>query len=258
GGTEAEVVSSTPLPLKPPASAGFTPWDVDGDGTRDFRLWNSVSQKASFDDSNGGRLVVPSASINDAIAKLPNGFVVGETLAAGYKFFDLAQSVVSITSTGGIGPDAVGGGWSLNDNDFFGFRFTSASGTHYGWGRLNITGNPIGQGFTIEEAYYETVPGVSIIVGDKVGDRAAPSVKVRGKKRIRTERGRVRIRGTATDDRGVTTVRYQVGKRIRTARGTSSWRFALRVKEGRTKVRILATDPAGNVSSPARVTVIRR
>jgi len=35
---EATPIQSTTLPLSPPATAGTTSWDIDGDGTEDFRL----------------------------------------------------------------------------------------------------------------------------------------------------------------------------------------------------------------------------
>lgn len=254
---EAEVVPSTVLPLTPPPTAGTVEWDVDGDGTNDFVLRNVLTLGASLDETNGGRFVAPATVASDGIAKLSPDFAIGDTLAPAYKFFTSAQTAITVTNGGSIAPDLNAGGWSVGEDGFFGFRFTSVSGTHYGWGRLNISGNLMGSGFTIVEAFYESVAGVSLSVSDLPG-RAGPVVKVRGKKRIRTERGRVRIRGTATDTSGVAGVRYQVGRRIRAARGTLKWRFALRVKQGRTKVRVLATDSGGNVSRPARVTVIRR
>jgi len=35
---EAGIVQSTTLPLSPPSSGGSNFWDVDGDGTNDFKL----------------------------------------------------------------------------------------------------------------------------------------------------------------------------------------------------------------------------
>ena len=104
------------------------------------------------------------------------------------------------------------------------------------------------------EAYYDDEAGKSIAVGEN-GD--SPVIKVKGRKRVRTSKARVRLKGTATDSLATTAVTYQVGRKIRTAKGTANWSFKLRVKPGRTKVKVFATDAAGNVSRPAKVTVIR-
>ena len=42
--------------LQPPDSEGTVAWDVDGDGTRDFELYNSDSDEAYFIGVNGGRI----------------------------------------------------------------------------------------------------------------------------------------------------------------------------------------------------------
>lgn len=159
-GAGAAIIASTGLPLSPPASSGANNWDVDGDGTPDFKLQNS-STEAYFDDLNGGRLVVPGAVGAGGIAQLASGFTVGATLATGYKFHAAAQSSNAITSSGAV----VAAGWSIGDTDFFGFKFTNASGTHYGWGELNITGSPTGAGYSILRAFYEDQADTAIQVG---------------------------------------------------------------------------------------------
>ena len=101
--------------------------------------------------------------------------MVGATLASAYKFHTSAQESNSITfrgaagASGLIGPGAADGGWSVGETGFFGFKFTSGADTHFGWGELNISGSPIGSGYTILRAYYETTPGASIKVGDTEG-----------------------------------------------------------------------------------------
>ncbi|ESQ14308.1 MAG: hypothetical protein N838_14265 [Thiohalocapsa sp. PB-PSB1] len=69
GGADAAIVaSSTTFPISPPTSEGANNWDVDGDSTDDFELEQFVTlgtQKAYFDDLNGGRLVVPRTATQD-------------------------------------------------------------------------------------------------------------------------------------------------------------------------------------------------
>lgn len=166
-GADAAIVASAGLPLGPPVPTGTSNnWDVDGDGTPDFEFRNS-STEAYFDDLNGGRLVVPGAAGQAGIEKLASGFMVGATLAAGYKFHGAAQVSNQITSFSSIGSDAQAGGWSIGDTGFFGFKFTNASGTHYGWGELNIFGGVDGWGFSVLRAFYQDEADVAIQVGDE-------------------------------------------------------------------------------------------
>ena len=61
----------------------------------------------------------------------------------------------------------------MGDIGYFGFKFTTASGVHYGGGQINIHGGTggfvYGQGFTFTEAYYNDTVGASIQVGDTGG-----------------------------------------------------------------------------------------
>ncbi len=159
--------------IMPSAADGFTPWDVDNDGTVDFHLrhhtyYDSLSSStltyALLDDQNGGRLLVKSSVSEDGIAKLNPGFVVGPVMT-GYKFHASAQSYNTLTSSGVLGRDATES-WSppLPTSGYFGFKFTNAGGTHYGWGIIDFTGSPVGQGFTILEAWYETDVDTAITV----------------------------------------------------------------------------------------------
>ena len=111
--SEADIVQSTTAPIGTVANAFngrvATDWDVDSDGTNDFSLikYNStfitssftyLYGSASFDDLNGGRLVVPSGLNSDGISKLPLGVNIGPTLNTAYKFHGNAQNVNTITS----------------------------------------------------------------------------------------------------------------------------------------------------------------
>jgi hypothetical protein len=169
---EAGIVQSQTLPKSPPASLGSNFWDVDGDGTNDFQVRNGRSTAARLTELGSARVVSPAAAVNEGFAKLNTGFNVGSSLAAGYKFFGNAN-VNSITEYGNIDPVAAFGGWAIGNTGYFGFKFSNASGVHYGWGQINIHGPTggynVGRGYTLTEAYYNSTPDASIQVGDTGG-----------------------------------------------------------------------------------------
>ncbi|NQW46540.1 MAG: hypothetical protein HQ464_02095, partial [Planctomycetes bacterium] len=173
---DAVLIQSTTLPLSPPASSGNNFWDVDGDGTNDFKLRKS-STFASLTELGPARLVAPADVTQDGFAKLNAGFNVGSTLAVGYKFFNNAQKSIQLTHQGAVYVDAQAGGWAQGDIGYFGFKFTKTSGVHYGWGLANMHGATggfvIGQGYTFTDAYYNSVAGAAIAVGD-TGPGAVP------------------------------------------------------------------------------------
>lgn len=91
-------------------------------------------------------------------------------------------------------------------------------------------------------------------------DVARPTVRITGKKTIRTTKRRVIIRGTATDELGVTSVEFKVAGSggFKAAKGTSQWKAVVRPKKRVTKVKIRAFDAAGNVSAQTTAKIIRR
>lgn len=171
---DAVPIQSTTLPLSPPATRGFTYWDVDGDGTTEFWLRHQTStsslrtyRQASLTEPGPSRFVSPASRINDGFAKLNAGFNVSGSLVTGYKFMQFGQPDIQITTSGSIGSDAGQQGWSIGDIGYFGFKFSNGSDVHYGWGQISITGTPKGQGFTFTEAYYNSDPNAPIAVGDR-------------------------------------------------------------------------------------------
>ena len=174
---EAGIVRSSTLPLSPPSSSGSNFWDVDGDTTDDFGLKNVRASQANLVQLGAAQFVSPASRVNQGFAKLNTGFTVGVSLATGYKFFSAAGLPVvnSMTSYGGIDPIAGAQGWAIGNTGYFGFKFSNGSGVHYGWGQINITGTPVGQGYTLTEAYYNDTPGASITVGDK-GAASVPEI----------------------------------------------------------------------------------
>jgi len=178
---DATPIRSPTLPLSPPATDGTIPWDIDGDGTEDFRLRNLYGIAASFGNVGAApspaRFVVASTVTESGFAKLSTGFNVG-AIMSGFSFFPDPE-FNSMTRYGTIGSAAAGNGWALGDIGFFGFKFTIGSDVHYGWGQIDIhgvTGGFVqGQGFTLTEAYYESDGGDSIVVGNR-GNTAVPEI----------------------------------------------------------------------------------
>jgi len=182
---DAVPIQSTSLPLSPPSSVGSNNWDVDGDGTTDFRLMNALrstyyySQPAavliemgqSTAAANYARLVSPAGKTFNGFARLGAGFVVGQTMTGGFKF-DTAGGGPTVTFDGGIGSISTQG-WAVGDIGYFGFKFTASDGHHFGWGQMQITGSPKAQGFTFLQAYYNDEPGAPIAVGVPEIDPAA-------------------------------------------------------------------------------------
>ena len=178
---DAVPIQSTTLPLSPPATAGTTSWDIDGDGTEDFQLRNLGGNAASFGNVGAApslaRFVVTNAITESGFAKLSAGFNISATMP-GFIFFP-DNEFNSMTRFGNIGDAAASNGWTLGDIGYFGFKFTNSSGVHYGWGTINfhgVTGGFVqGQGFTLTEAYYNSVAGAPINVGD-TGASAVPEI----------------------------------------------------------------------------------
>lgn len=138
---DATPIRSTTLPLSPPATNGSTFWDVDGDGTEDFRL-RHLGSFAYLTELGAARLVAPdSRTIEDGFARLNAGFNVVGTMS-GFKFFASAQNYITITGFGNIGADASEQGWFVGDIGFFGFKFTKESASTTAGDRSTSTGLP--------------------------------------------------------------------------------------------------------------------
>ncbi len=176
----AQIVMSTTLPDanggRPPLTHGFVDWDVDNDGTADFRFRNYDTYYAQFTELNGGRIFGLVGSLADPFQKLNFGQTIGPSVP-GYGFAANAQ-YGSITGSGlHVVEGAQRGGWAsgttgnaigLGTTGYLGFRFTTNGGsdTHYGWANVTIDGlDDGGYGYIFNEAYYNTTPGASITAG---------------------------------------------------------------------------------------------
>jgi len=141
--------------LRGPATAGAVGWDVDGVGGTNFSLVNAGTLSGRFSPTpNSNSLLVDTSTDLQNIA---TGGVVGALQAR------WLTNTLALTYVGGTA--AVPGNFSPGTSGQFGFRFTDAGNTYYGWGSLLIDGQSSGQGFKITEAYYQSTPGTAIDVG---------------------------------------------------------------------------------------------
>jgi DNA-binding beta-propeller fold protein YncE len=87
---------------------------------------------------------------------------------------------------------------------------------------------------------------------------AAPTVALKGAPRGPVTKGKLSLRGSATDEGTVVRVEVKVGKgAFRQAAGTTSWRFAARLKKGRNAIEIRSVDLGGKVSAIRKLSVTR-
>jgi hypothetical protein len=91
-------------------------------------------------------------------------------------------------------------------------------------------------------------------------DATPPSLAVKGKKKITTTAGTVRLRGTAEDAGGLARVEFRIGTKgkFRPAKNTTAWSARIGLKPGRNVVTLRAVDTAGNASATQKVTIVRQ
>lgn len=144
--------------LRPPATIGTIGWDVDGTGGNDFQLTKFSTYQARL-TAVGGQWIYGTVSTSfRGMLNKATGAPVSGNLAPNESFF-AGPAIVTFSG------DKQFFFFTANVSGQFGFRFTNASDTHYGWASLLIDETPIGQGYKITEAYYNTTPGAAINVG---------------------------------------------------------------------------------------------
>jgi hypothetical protein len=132
-------VTDSPISLSPTSGLGATSfWDVDGDGSNDFRLFNVKSFGINLffgsNGSNGRGLIAPFRS--DNVIALNTSFNVGPTLATNSWGLGSYPYRGMMSSGGAIWYDW-NKGFGQGDN-FFGFRFQKSDGQHYGYAIVNF------------------------------------------------------------------------------------------------------------------------
>ncbi len=92
-------------------------------------------------------------------------------------------------------------------------------------------------------------------------DTTPPVLKIKGRKKIKSSRAKIVLRGTASDAEGILRIEGKAssGAKIKKIRGTTAWRAIVTIpaEKPRAKVTLTAVDQAGNRSRPARVTIVR-
>ena len=172
---DAALVASATIPsggFVSPSSPGTINWDIDNDGTNDFRfLLTSTSFSTSYygtlymRDLGDARVARPDGSSN-IFAKLSSGAKLG-TAADGLSFNAATESrtlVISYSGTNITGYYPANGSWSLGDTGYFGFKFTSSGNTHYGWAEMTLSSGSQPWA-TINEAWYNDTPDGEVTVG---------------------------------------------------------------------------------------------
>ncbi len=167
-------VSTNSAELRPPATFGTVDWDIDDDGTLDFKLLNqnftaySIFAGAHILAQYNGRIMGATNSGNLTHSRPFANVALSQIISgspAGYGFATGTNTVALTNGYGNLTFSATAQGWSKDTPGYIGFKFTNASGTHYGWASVTIDGTPAGSGFIINEAYYETDADTPIPVG---------------------------------------------------------------------------------------------
>ena len=151
--------------LRPPATIGTIGWDVDGTGGDDFQLTKFSTYQARL-TAVGGQWIYGTVSTSfRGMLNKAAGAPVSGNLAPNERFFT-GPAIVTFSG------DKQFFFFTANVSGQFGFRFTNASDTHYGWASLLIDETPIGQGYKITEAYYQSTPGTAMVPGSGTGSGA--------------------------------------------------------------------------------------
>jgi len=158
----AAIIASPTLPLTPPSTFGPVLWDIDGSSGNGFRLYNHTTASALLVVGSHHAQIVVNNLTHGSIENLALNAVVGPTLADGFQFKGHTSGSVHLFTSGGRAKNPF---FPAGTPGYFGFKFTGSNNTtEYGWGTLLVTGTPVGQGFTIQNAYYDNT-GAPITVG---------------------------------------------------------------------------------------------
>ncbi len=92
-----------------------------------------------------------------------------------------------------------------------------------------------------------------------IADATAPTIRIRGPRKVVTPRRRYRVRGVAADETALDRVEIRIRRQgFRRVRGVDRWQQRVRLRPGRNRVLVRAIDASGNVSSRAKQIVVRR
>ena len=114
------------------------------------------------------------------------------------------------------------------------------------------------------EAFSYTYANSTPVMSSVLPDPRQPTLRFKGKKKIRTTRSRYTLRGTAYDPDGdlagvlLKDKRPRGPKKYRAATGLAKWRYRARLKSGRNRITAYAIDATDLKSSIQKAIVIRR
>jgi sugar lactone lactonase YvrE len=90
-------------------------------------------------------------------------------------------------------------------------------------------------------------------------DSSKPVLTITTKVNKPTIKNSIIIKGTASDPNGISQVQYRIGTGpLKTAIGTTAWQFKARLKKGKNKITVTATDPWGDVSANKILKITRK
>ncbi len=188
-GAQAAIIDVTGHPVSLSMSATrytTATWDVDGVGGADFYVWANgnpgdnilnmgLGTSASFDHlpsrANGVAFVVKNPKPGYAIQNLANGFNVGATLAAGYRWGIASDFMTMMASANGAAHMYPNLGLVSGQN-LIGFEFKNGVNTLYGW--ADMTADVAHGTITINDWAYNDTPGGAIAVGQTSSPTTVP------------------------------------------------------------------------------------
>ncbi len=147
--------------------------------------------------------------------------------------------------------------------DLFGYSVSVSDGTVVGGAPME-DGSSTGVNGADNDAAGNAGAACIFVVGYSSPSSAAPTLKSKGKKTVRTKKARHTVKGSAADADGdllrveAKDTRPSGKRKFRKAKGTAKWSYKAPLKAGRNKIQVRAVDATGKRSKAAKITVIRQ
>ncbi len=135
-------------------------WDMDNDGTKDFRITTAASGNIGFSIMQAGQLgTTNSVLVNGSNAAL--ALNLNDAISASSTVWHLMTSNnPQMTLVNG---STVTGTWAGATDKYLGLKFVKASNTYYGWARLTVSGSSLN--VVLKDFAYESTPNQQILAG---------------------------------------------------------------------------------------------
>lgn len=134
--------------------------DFNNDGTLEFKLAENATY-LEFNWVNGGTNIWVVGNVNQGDWDVPQVLANGTSIGSNGNWE--AQGDCSLAGWGETPNIPVG------QNVFIGFRIKLSDGTHYGWGKVSISGSGYEYTANWQGVYYETTPNTPISAGSTGG-----------------------------------------------------------------------------------------